>query len=146
MRPIESRLSRRTFVATSLASGFVLARPVVPAQSQKRSLQMETTIRVDSGITTLLNIFTVEPENREQLIALLKEGTETWIGKSAGFISANFHNSKDGRRVIIYGQWRRAEDIEAMRQNPKMGPYMQRITALATMEALTCDVSYVHHV
>jgi quinol monooxygenase YgiN len=146
MRPIETRLSRRMFVATSLASGFVLAMPVVPAQSQKRSLQMETTIRVDSGITTLLNIFTVEPENREQLIALLKEGTETWIGKSAGFISANFHNSKDGRRVIIYGQWRRAEDIEAMRQNPHMGPYMQRIAALATMEALTCDVSYVHHV
>jgi hypothetical protein len=48
--------------------------------------------------------------------------------------------------VIIYGQWRRAEDIEAMRQNPKMGPYMQRIAALATMEAVMCEVSYVHHV
>jgi quinol monooxygenase YgiN len=146
MRVIETRLSRRTFVAASLASGFALARPVVPAQSQNRSLKMETTIRVDSGITTLINIFTVEPENREQLIELLKEGTETWISTLAGFISANFHNSKDRRRVIIYGQWRRAEDIEAMRQNPKMGPYMQRIAALATMEAVMCEVSYVHHV
>src|SRR4029434_6715598 len=113
MRVIETRLSRRTFVATGLASGFSLARRVVPAQSQNRSLKMETTIRVDSGITTLINIFTVEPENREQLSELLKEGTETWISTLAGFISANFHNSKDRRRVIIYGQWRRAKDIEA---------------------------------
>jgi quinol monooxygenase YgiN len=142
---IETRPSRRTFIAGSLVSGFALAMPVVPAQSQNRSLQMQTTIRVDSGITTLINIFTVEPENQQKLVALLNEGTETWISKLAGFISANFHNSKDGRRVIIYGQWRSAEDIEAMRQNPNMGPYMQRIAALAQMEAITCAVSYAHH-
>jgi quinol monooxygenase YgiN len=140
----ETRLSRRTFVAGSLASGLALVMPVVQAYSQDRSLHMQTTIRVDSGITTLINIFTVEPENRPKLIELLKEGTETWIGKLAGFMSASFHTSKDGRRVVIYGQWTSAEAIDAMRQHPNMGPYMQRIGALAKMEAITCEVTDVH--
>jgi quinol monooxygenase YgiN len=146
MRVINTGTSRRTFVAPSLASALALVMPPVPAQSQNRSRQMETTIRLDREITTLINIFTVEPENQQKLVALLKEGTETWIGKMAGFISANFHNSQDGRRVIIYGQWRSVQDIEAMRQNPNMGPYLQRIAPLAKLEAITCEVSYVHHV
>jgi quinol monooxygenase YgiN len=146
MRVINPGTSRRTFVATSLASGLALVMPPVPAQSQHRSQHRETTIRLDSEITTLINIFTVEPENQQKLVALLKEGTETWISKMAGFISANFHNSQDGRRVIIYGQWRSVQDIEAMRQNPNMGPYLQHVAALAKLEAITCKVSYVHHV
>jgi hypothetical protein len=52
----ETQLSRRAIVASSLARGFALIMPVVPAHS--RSLPMQTTIRVDSGITTLINIFT----------------------------------------------------------------------------------------
>jgi quinol monooxygenase YgiN len=137
-----TRLSRRTCVAGSLASGLALIMPMAPAHS--RSLYMQTTIRVGSGITTLINIFTVEPDNRPKLIALLKEGTATWISKLAGFMSASFHTSKDGRRVVIYGQWTSAEAIDAMRQHPNMGPYMQRIGALAQMEAITCEVTDVH--
>jgi hypothetical protein len=36
---------------------------------------MQPMICVDDGVTTLINIFTVEPENRQKLIALLKVGT-----------------------------------------------------------------------
>ena len=140
----ETRLSRRTCVAGSLASGLALVMPVVPAHSQNRSLHMQTTIRVDSGITTLINIFTVEPDNRQTLIELLKEGTETWISTLAGFLSASFHTSKDGRRVVIYGQWTSADAIDAMRQHPNMEPYRQRIDALAQMEVITCEVSDVY--
>jgi hypothetical protein len=57
-----------------------------------------------------------------------------------------FQISKDGRRVINYSQWRSVKDIEAMRQNPDVGPYMQRVAALAKFEAIPCEVSYVHHV
>ncbi len=107
---------------------------------------METTIRSDSNITTLINIFTVEPQNQAELVALLKEGTEAWISKLPGFISSNFHNSSDGRRLVIYGQWRSPEAVATMRQSPHMGPYLQRVKALAQFDAITCDVSYVHHV
>lgn len=106
---------------------------------------MDTTIRVDGGVATLINVFTVEPESREALIGLLRESTEASMSKKPGWISTSFLVSKDGRRVVIYSQWARAEDIEAMRKDPAMGPYLQKIAAIAKFEAMTCDVSYVHH-
>ena len=60
-------------------------------------------------------------------------------------ISASVHVSKDGRRVINYSQWKSVKDIEAMRQHPDVGPYMKRVGALGTFEAIACEVSYVHH-
>ena len=106
---------------------------------------METTIRTDDRLSTLINIFTVEPENQKKLVEVLKDGTETFITKMSGWVSTNFLASKDGRRVVVYSQWRGMSDFEAMRQNPTMGPYLQRIAALAKFEALACDVVYVHH-
>lgn len=106
---------------------------------------METTIRADDGLATLINIFTVEPENREKLVGLLKDSTETMMSKLPGWVSTNFLETKDGRRVIIYSQWRSPKDVEAMRQIPEMPPYLQRIAALARFEAMLCDVSYIHH-
>ena len=106
---------------------------------------METTIRANDGTATLINIFTVEPENQEKLVALLKDGTETSISKMTGWVSTNFLSSKDGRRVIVYSQWRKATDIEAMRQDAAMGPYLQRVAALAKFDAILCEATYVHH-
>ena len=106
---------------------------------------MDTTIRVDAGVATLVNIFTVERENRDALIGLLKESTEASMAKKPGWISTNFLTSHDGRRVMIYSQWRSAADIDAMRKDPNMGPYLKRIAEIAKFEAMTCDVAYVHH-
>lgn len=106
---------------------------------------METTIRANDGTATLINIFTVEPENQEKLVALLKDGTETSISKMAGWVSTNFLTGKDGRRVVVYSQWRSAKDVDAMRQDASMGPYLQRVAALAKFEAVLCDAIYVHH-
>jgi heme-degrading monooxygenase HmoA len=106
---------------------------------------MEMTIREDRDITTLINILTVEPENRQSLLALLKEGTESTISKMAGWISTSLLDGKDGRQVIIFSQWRSLEDIEAMRKHRAMAPYVQRLAALAKFEAIACDVSYIHH-
>jgi heme-degrading monooxygenase HmoA len=106
---------------------------------------MAATIRTDDGLTTLINIFTVEPENQKELIEALSDGTEAFITAMKGWVSTNFLTSKDGRRVIVYSQWRSPQDVEAMRQNPHMGPYLKRIAALAKFEAATCDVVYAHH-
>ena len=65
---------------------------------------METTIRVDSAITTLLSVFTVEPDNQPEVLALLHEGTETMFSKMPGWISTNLLKSRDGSQVIIYSQ------------------------------------------
>lgn len=106
---------------------------------------METTIRAGEAIATLINIFTVEPENQQELLALLKDGTETSISKMVGWVSTSFLCGKDGRRVIVYSQWRNAKDIDAMRLNPAMGPYLQRVAALARFEAILCEVTGVLH-
>jgi quinol monooxygenase YgiN len=100
------------------------------------------TIDPKAQLTTLVNTLTVAPENCERLVALLKEGTDSWICKIPGFMGAALHVSRDQRRVVIYGQWRSAEGIAAMRQSHYMPPYFERIKALAKMdEAITCDLA-----
>jgi quinol monooxygenase YgiN len=91
--------------------------------------------------TTLINIFTVAPENLDRLVALLKEGTAAWISKVPGFVSSSLHVSNDERRVVIYGQWHSADAIAAMRTHPAMPAYFERVKALAQMEAITCGAA-----
>jgi len=91
--------------------------------------------------TTLINIFTTAPENLDRLAALLREGTDAWISKVPGFISSTLHIARDHRRVVIYGQWRSADDIAAMRGHPEMPAYFERVKALAQMDAITCDAA-----
>jgi heme-degrading monooxygenase HmoA len=142
MPAIETRLSRRALIASGLAGGIVAT---LPAQSQTGSPTMETTIRVDSAVTTLVNVFTVDPDNQPKVLALVHEGIETMFREMPGWISTNLLKSKDGRQVIVYSQWRDAKDIDAFRRDPRMKPYLQRFGALAKHEAFTCDVSYSLH-
>ena len=115
--------SRRAFIARSFAGGVALTLPLPAAAAQHRRLLMEMTIRPNSGVITLINIFAVNPENQQRLVAVLKEGTEALMSKLAGYISASIHVSKDGRHVINYSQWKSVMDIEAMRPDPDVGPY-----------------------
>src|SRR5262245_10636842 len=144
MRVSETEPSRRV-IATGLAGGLALALGMATAQSQNGSPNMETTIRTGDDIATLINIFTVEPQNQQKLVELLDEGTKGFFSKMTGWISTNLLTSTDGKRVILYSQWQSARDIDAFRQNPNMGPYLQGITAIAKYEAMTCEVTSVHH-
>ena len=107
---------------------------------------MATTIRVDNAVTTLVNIFMVEPDNQSKVLAMLQDGIETLFSKMPGWISTSLHKSHDGRRIVVYSQWRDAKDIEAFRQDPTVLPYLQSFAAVAKSEAVTCDVAYSRHV
>jgi quinol monooxygenase YgiN len=117
----------------------------LPAYRQTRNRTMDTTIRVDDAVTTLVNVFTVEPDNQPKALALLKESIETMFSKMPGWISTNVLKSKDGRQVVVYSQWQDDKNIDAFRQDPRMKPYQQRFGALATHESFICDVSYCRH-
>ena len=106
---------------------------------------MDTTIRVDEAVTTLVNVFTAEPDKQSKLLALLRDGTQGAFSKMPGWISTNLHKSRDGRQVIVYSQWRDAKDIDAFRQDPRMKPYFQEVSALAKLDSFICDVSYALH-
>jgi quinol monooxygenase YgiN len=115
------------------------------ARTQQGGSPMEISIRPDRDVATLVNVFVVEPDHQDQLIQVLKEGTETLFRKQPGYIATSFHKSQDGRRVINYGQWRSPKDIEAFRAKPEIGDYFKRVRALAQYEAIVCHVAYVDH-
>jgi quinol monooxygenase YgiN len=145
MRALTAGRSRRTFLASALTGGIALTSPIISAKSLNRSNDMETTIRADTDITTLVNVLTVEPDTQQKLLELLTSATDGMFSTFAGWISTSLLASRDGKRVVIYSQWRSNRDIEAFRKNPDVGPYFQRIAALAKLESFECDVSYVNH-
>ncbi len=92
------------------------------------------TISKSNRLVTLINVFTVEPANQQQLLDLLARATETSVRHVPGFISASLHRSLDGTKVAMYAQWRSIEDYRAMRENPAPLPYLQQALALAKFE------------
>jgi len=99
-----------------------------------------TTIQADADMLTLVNVFSVKPENQPKLVQLLVDATQQTMRHLPGFISANIHKSVDGTKVVNYAQWRSREDFDAMRLNPSVGPHMQAAAALAQFEPILCEV------
>jgi heme-degrading monooxygenase HmoA len=144
MRTFKTDVPRRTFVAGSL--GGIVALSMAPAKGQSGALKKEPTNRRNTNPVTLVNVFTVEPENQQKLIALLKEGTGEFFSKAPGFISSSVLSGKAGTRVINYSQWKSAKEVAAFRQEPYFGPYIQRLKAVSTAESIECEVVYDEHV
>ena len=89
------------------------------------------TISPSRKLVTLINVFTVEPANQQQLLELLARATETSVRHAPGFISASLHRSLDGTKVTMYAQWRSVADYQAMRENSTAPPYLQQALAIA---------------
>jgi quinol monooxygenase YgiN len=106
---------------------------------------MNTTIAVAKEVTTLINILTVEPENQQKLIKLLRDNTEGVVSKLDGWISTSFISAKDQGHVVIYSHWRDLASVEAMQANPDMVAYFPRIAALAAFDSFAGHVVYNHH-
>lgn len=104
-----------------------------------------TTITTDEKVMTLINVFTVDPENQQELIDVLAEATTTIMVELPGFISANLHRSTDRRRVVNYVQWRSKDDYDAMQANPRAVTHMRQAAQLATFDPIICAVAYVDH-
>ncbi|MEA5594194.1 antibiotic biosynthesis monooxygenase [Rivularia sp. UHCC 0363] len=72
--------------------------------------------------------FKMQPENQPRMIELAQENVVKAM-KLPGLVSANFHRSLDGTRVINYGQWSNQEAIENLKKQPGFGsdPYWEGI-------------------
>jgi heme-degrading monooxygenase HmoA len=103
-----------------------------------------TTISTEHDVMTLINVFTVEPADQKELIDVLVEAT-TVMRQIPGFVSANLHRSRDGKRVVNYVQWRTVQHFQAMLEDPGAMPHMQRAAELATYDPIICDVTYIGH-
>lgn len=86
-----------------------------------------TEIARGRDLVTLINVFTVAPENQQRLVDLLVEATDAVIKRLTGFISANIHHGIDGTKVVNYVLWRRREDFEAMLRDPAAMPHLYEV-------------------
>lgn len=105
---------------------------IVHVQESDRKEKQLTEIVPNTTLATLINVFTVAPENQQRLADILIEATESVMNKLPGFISANIHKSLDGTRVVNYAQWRSQKDYETMLTNLDAIPHMRLAAEIAT--------------
>ena len=103
-----------------------------------------TKISTEQDVLTLINVFTVAPEDQQRLLDVLVEATEGIMNKLPGFVSANLHTSLDSTKVTNYAQWRSREDFEAMLEHPDAGVHMREAARLAVkFEPHLYEVAFV---
>ncbi|HEY3686633.1 MAG TPA: antibiotic biosynthesis monooxygenase family protein [Streptosporangiaceae bacterium] len=102
-----------------------------------------TTIKPGASPITLINVFTVAPENQRALLDILKGASEKVRGVP-GFVSANLHRSLDGTRVINYAQWETREAFEAMLIRPEIWEHFAEAERYATHEPHLYEVDSIH--
>ena len=105
------------------------------------------TIAKDNDVVTLINVFTVAPEDQQRLVDVLVEATQAVMRKQPGFVSANIHKSLDGTRVANYAQWRSKEAFEAMLRDREAAEHMGEAARIAErFEPHLYEVSFVDEV
>ena len=97
------------------------------------------TISKKDDVVTLINVFTCQQETQQELIDAWIRATETTLGKVPGIISAAFHRSKDGTRVVNYAQWRTSEGWEKLLEIGKQN-FFKEMAKFATPDAHLYDV------
>jgi heme-degrading monooxygenase HmoA len=88
-------------------------------------------IDVNNRILTLINTFTVSPDNQERLMEILDDATKNVMSRFPGFISASLHASLDKTRVANYAQWRTEEDFLAAIRHPNFRPHFEACERIA---------------
>ena len=77
------------------------------------------TLAVNNKITTVIVIFSVEPERQQELVDAIAEFVET-VKQQPGFVSANIHKSIDGTKVANYAQWQSQADYQNFIDNAEV--------------------------
>ncbi len=102
-----------------------------------------TTISPGAAGVVLINVFDVQPDGADVLLAHLAQATDAVMSCRPGFISANLHRSLDGKRVANYAQWRSRGDFEAMLQDPVAQEHMNEARRLGAVEGTLYELGHV---
>lgn len=104
-----------------------------------------TTLDPNEPHVVLINTFQVKPGRAEELVERLAEATEKGIRNAPGFLSANFHVSLDGARVVNYAQWRSREDFEALTASDSFKAHIEPLNELfESFEPVLYELRYSH--
>ena len=104
--------------------------------------QIPAKISTANPVVTVINVFSVEPKNQQQLIEQLKELSKNFVELQPGFVSANVHRSFDGNRVISYAQWKTKEDYQSIYANPDAMAFLDKIKTISKFNWNLYQVSY----
>lgn len=140
--------NRRGFLKNGIFSLFGIALPATKFRAQRDSTTAGPviTIREGKAVATLITVVTVNPENKEKLIALFISGTNELFSRQPGFISESIHTGNTTNQLVLYGQWENAACIDAFRKKPEIAPYFKQVRELAQFESVVCtEVAHVHH-
>jgi quinol monooxygenase YgiN len=85
---------------------------------------------------SLVNVFRTHPDKQGVLAELLKENIRTVISGLSGWRLSRLIAGAEGTSVVIYSEWDSAQDIEAMRKDPRMMAYFPKIRELAQLESI----------
>ena len=100
-----------------------------------------TVISKDANLVTVINKFSVEPENLKRLLQLLDD-LRAIVEKQSGFISANVHKSFEGTRIVSYAQWNTKEDYQAVYTNSDAKPILDEIKKISKFSWNLYEVVY----
>ncbi|WP_043659838.1 antibiotic biosynthesis monooxygenase family protein [Thermocrispum municipale] len=110
------------------------------------SPQSTIEITENSDQVTLVNVFTVDPERQDELLAALDKATEEVFVGVPGFISANLHTSLDGGRVINYAQWSSEQAYKEALSRPDVREHIGQAAAIAkSYDPTLVRVRAIHH-
>jgi heme-degrading monooxygenase HmoA len=100
---------------------------------------------MSDSTVTFVNVIDVEPARQQELIELLKEGTENAVSQLPGFVSVTLFASKDKTRVLNVAKWRSPADAQAAQSNPAAAEYASRVGSVATPSPGLFDVVGEYH-
>lgn len=89
-----------------------------------------TTIDPDRDIVTLINTFTVQPENQEPFIQAQSGEYKRLWGKIVGSLAANLHRGKSGTKAVNYAQFRSMEELRGWQTGDLMKDHLLVIKPL----------------
>jgi quinol monooxygenase YgiN len=104
-----------------------------------------STIEAGAPVVTLVNVFTVDPDRQDELVALLERATDQVMRHQPGFVSANIHRALDGTKVANYAQWESVEAMTAMLSDATARVHMGEALAMAEAAPALYEVASVHH-
>lgn len=103
------------------------------------------TIDPGADIVTTIHILKVKPENQAKLVKMLCEFTQGTMQHLSGFISATFHASLDGTKVINYAQWRSLDDYGGILKDAQAMKNYEKIKEIAESDPALYQVAASYH-
>ena len=97
------------------------------------------TLDLDNNLTTVIIIFTVKPEQQQDLIEAIAEFLEV-VKTQSGFVSANLHKSIDGVKVANYAQWSSMDTFKAFRDNDEVQAKAKKLFEFDTPDSHVYEI------